>query len=84
MTKIIEAAAEHKAGGRFQRDVEAVHRLGARVNFELLIEVGKRTGRPDLVASVVREFAAIEPDHLAALGGYLFPAGPMRVIGGAA
>jgi hypothetical protein len=32
----------------------------------------------------VREFATIDHDVLVALGGHRFPAGPMRVIGGAA
>ena len=65
---------------RLQRDVEAVHRLGARVTFELLVEIGKRTGGPDVVEAVVSEFAGIDHDVLVALGGHRFPAGPIRSV----
>ncbi len=71
------------AAMRLRRDAEAVYRLGARPLHEMLIEIGTRTGMPEVVETVVSEFAGINPEILVALGGHRFPEGPIRIIGGA-
>src|SRR5689334_1173177 len=65
---------------RVRRNAEAIHRLGARSLYELLLELGKRTGQERVIEEVVADFATIDPDLLGALGGDCFPSGPVRRI----
>src|SRR4051794_1159809 len=69
---------------RRKRLAAAVHRLAARVVFELLDEPARHY--PEIASDVDRRLALyaerLNPGLLRAAGGDRFPAGPMRVIGG--
>jgi hypothetical protein len=69
---------------RWQRYLEAIHPLGARVEFEIWDEVARH--HPELVDFLdarLGRFAALDPEVLRAVGGDAFPASPMRLVGGA-
>jgi len=66
-----------------QRHVEQVHRLGARVIFELLNELDRVHGLGDDLDRRLERYARLDPDLLAALGADRFPAAPLRIVGGA-
>jgi hypothetical protein len=68
------------ARARLARSAEAVHRLGARPVFELLDEIGKRTGYWQLIAAIADDFAAIDLAALRALGGDRFAPPPIREV----
>ena len=68
---------------RRQRHVEQVHRLGARVIFELLNELDRVHGLGDDLDRWLERYARLDPDLLAALGADRFPAAPLRIVGGA-
>ena len=68
---------------RRQRHVEQVHRLGARVIFELLNELDRHHGLGDDLDRRLEAFAGLDPDLLAALGADRFPAAPLRLVGSA-
>ena len=68
---------------RRQRHVEQVHRLGARVIFELLNELDRVHGLGDDLDRRLERYARLDPDLLAALGADRFPAAPLRIVGGA-
>ena len=67
---------------RRQRHVEQVHRLGARVLFELLDELGRHHGIEDDIGRRLERFASLDHDLLTALGGDRFPPAPVRLVGG--
>ena len=67
---------------RRQRHVEQVHRLGARVLFELLDELGRHHGIEDDIGRRLERFASLDHDLLTALGGDRFPPAPLRLVGG--
>ena len=66
---------------RRQRHVEQIHRLGARVIFELVDELDRHHGLGDDLDRRLERYAALDHRLLAALGGDRFPASPMRVVG---
>src|SRR5204863_9086737 len=66
---------------RRQRHVEQIHRLGARVIFELVDELDRAHGLGDDLDRRLQRYAALAPDLLAALGADRFPAAPLRVVG---
>ena len=76
---------KNQAQRRLQRQhhVEQVHRLGARVIFELLNELDRVHGLGDDLDRRLERYARLDPDLLAALGADRFPAAPLRIVGGA-
>jgi len=59
----------------FRREIEALHRLGPRVTGELIAELAHRHG-PD-VRATMGQFAALDPETLAALDALLWPPLPL-------
>ena len=69
---------------RRQRQVEQVHRLGARVLFELVDELDRHHGLGDDLDRRLERYAGLDPEVLRVLDGDRFPPSPLRVVGGAA
>ena len=69
---------------RRQRQVEQVHRLGARVLFELVDELDRHHGLADDLDRRLERYAALDPEVLRALGADRLPVSPVRIVGGAA
>jgi hypothetical protein len=67
---------------RRQRLAERVHRLGARVVFELLDEIARHHDLGDDVDDRLARFAALDPAMLRAVGGARFAPVPLRAVGG--
>ena len=65
-----------------QRHVEQVHRLGARVIFELVDELDRHHGLGDDLDRRLERYAGLDPEVLPAVGGDRFPSAPLRVVGG--
>ena len=65
----------------FQRDIERLHRLGPRPQYELLREIEQRFGCGDFIRSRVKRFAELDPGIVADLGGDVFPPSPIREVG---
>ena len=66
--------AQDVATPRGQRDAEHVHTLGPRATTEAFDEIGRRTGRPDIVREVLSEYRRLARAQVAvALGGRQFP-----------
>src|SRR5438067_12461555 len=63
---------------RRQRHVEQVHRLGARVLFELVDELDRVHGLGDDLDRRLEAYAGLDPDLLAAVGADRFPVAPLR------
>jgi len=61
---------------RFQRDVEAVHRLGPRAVAELLLELKNGADLDDRLA----RYAELDPATVRALGADRFPPHPLSVV----
>lgn len=53
---------------QLQRDVEHLHRLGARATAEAFAEVARRIGGGPAVLGVLAEFAAVKPGKVRASG----------------
>ena len=68
---------------RRQRHVEQIHRLGARVIFELVDELDRHHGLGDDLDRRLEAFAGLDPDLIAAVGADRFPVAPLRIVGGA-
>ena len=66
---------------RRQHHVEQIHRLGARVLFELVDELDRYHGLGDDLDRRLEANAALAPDLLTALGGDRFPHAPLRFVG---
>jgi hypothetical protein len=62
---------------RRQRLVERIHRLGARVVFELLDEIAAVHGIGDDLDRRLRQYSQIDPQILVVLGGDRFPRRPL-------
>ncbi len=75
-----EVAAEVVADLRFRRQVEHLHRLGARAVGELLAEVGAERGIWTVVDQKLDTYAEIEPEALDATGGDDFWQPPLREV----
>ena len=73
------ACASHAADLRLQRDVTAVHRLGARALYELLREIGAIAGTRTTIDRIVARYAGLDPELLRALGADRFPASVWEV-----
>lgn len=73
-------AVEIVANLRFQRNVERVHGLGARVTAELLAELGSERSIQNIIDEKVARYAAIDPVALAAVGGDKFGPLPLHVV----
>ena len=66
---------------RLQRGAEHLHALGPRATAELLAEVGDRIGGMPAIMGLLREYQErLSPQMLRAIGGYRFPARPLRVV----
>jgi hypothetical protein len=66
---------------RWQRYVEAIHPLGARVEFEFIDELVRH--HPEIADDLderLAQYAALNPDILVALGGDRFPATPLHAV----
>ena len=63
---------------KFRRDVERLHRLGPRVLYELLVEIGEQRLCRTFIEQCVQRYSAIDPDHLAAFDGDTFPRPPLH------
>ena len=68
---------------RRQRHVEQIHRLGARVIFELVDELDRHHGLADDLDRRLERYAALDPEVLRALGADRLPVSPVRIVGGA-
>jgi hypothetical protein len=65
---------------RFARDVEALHRLGARCLFQYLVELGQeRLLRTDLEART-RRWARLDRGMIEATCGDQFPGAPLYLV----
>jgi hypothetical protein len=58
-----------------------VHRLGPRVLFELIDEIGRHHGIGDDIDRRLAAYSSLDPALLAAVGGDRFPQGPVRLVG---
>ena len=67
---------------RRQRHVEQIHRLGARVIFELVDELDRHHGLGDDLDRRPERYAALDDRLVAAVGADRFLASPQRVVGG--
>jgi len=65
---------------RRQREIEAVHRLGARVVGELLDEIARHHGIGDDIDSRLARYANIDPRVLWVVGGDHFAALPIHLV----
>ena len=65
---------------KLRRDVECLHRLPARVTFELLREIGATRQILTLIEDRTAAFVAVDPDSLAATGGDQFPPPPIHEV----
>jgi hypothetical protein len=80
--EILKTQAQQRL--RRQHLAQQVHRLGARVLFELLAELGRHHGIEDDIGRRLERYAELDPEVLRALGGDRFPPAPLRLVGGAA
>ena len=64
---------------RRQRDFEAIHALGPRPTFELLLLLA---GDHPALDDQLRRFAGLDPETVRILGADRFPASPIRILGG--
>ncbi len=65
---------------RLARDVERILALGPRPIIELLIELGEQRLCRTYLEQRVRQYADIDPEPLAALGGDRFPRPPLYEV----
>ena len=68
---------------RRQRLTERVHRLGARVMFELVDEIARHHGLGDDLDRRLERYAGLDLAPLAELSGDRFPASLMPIVGSA-
>lgn len=79
---IPETQAFERRLRRRQHLVRQLHRLGARVVFELLDELGRHHGIDADLDRQLERYAALDPLILAGIGGDRFARLPMRIVGG--
>ena len=65
----------------FRRDIERLHRLGPRSQYELLREIERRYGCARFIRERVKRYADLDPEIVAALGRDVFPPAPIREVG---
>src|SRR3954470_4277027 len=68
---------------RRQRHVEKLHRLGARVLFELVDELDRHHGLGDDLDRRLEAYAGLDAELIAVVGADQFPPSPTLLIGGA-
>ncbi len=73
-------AAEIVADLAFQRDIERLHRLGPRPQYELLREIEQRYGCARFIRERVKAYGELDPELLQALGGDRFPEAPVHEV----
>ena len=73
-------APPHVRELKLRRDVERLHRLPARVTFELLCEIGATRQIQTHVEHCTATFANIDPAALVVTGGDRFPPPPIHEI----
>jgi hypothetical protein len=78
-TRNLPLVTENVADLRFRRDVSKLYRLGARVLFELLVELGAKHMIRTSIEEEVARFADIDTVQLRLLGGGQFPPAPLRL-----
>jgi hypothetical protein len=64
----------------FQRDIERLHRLGPRPQYELLREIEQRFGCGNFIRDRVKRFAELDPELVQAVGGDRFPEAPVHEV----
>ena len=64
----------------FQRDVERLHRLGPRPQYELLREIERRYGCARFIRDRVKAYGELDPGLVQALGGDGFPEAPVHEV----
>ena len=64
----------------FQRNVERLHRLGPRSQYELLRELEQRFGCGKFIRNRVKRYAELDPGLVQALGGDRFPEAPVHEV----
>jgi hypothetical protein len=67
---------------RRERQVEQIHRLGARAVFELLQQLDRDHGLGRQLDRQLERFAGLDAGILAAVGGDRFAPAPLHVVGG--
>ncbi len=75
-----EVAAEVVADLRFRRQVEHLHRLGARAVGELLAEVSAERGIRTVVDQKLSRYAELDPEALTVTGGGDFWPDPIHEV----
>jgi hypothetical protein len=65
---------------RLQRNAAAVHRLGPRAVYQLLLEVGASTWHRAAVDELAARYAAIDELHLYVAGGDRFAPRPLLPV----
>ena len=65
---------------RFQRDAERLHRLGPRVIYEILAEIGRARMCRTYVEDIVARYARLDLSAVHALDGDRFPAPPIHEV----
>ena len=68
---------------RRQRHVEQIHRLGARILFELVDELDRVHGLGDDLDQRLEAYAGLDAELIAVVGADQFPPSPTRLFGGA-
>ncbi len=76
----IDATVQALAEPRLERMIEHVHALGPRPLAEMLAEIARSTGQPDLVVDLVEKYARLDPEIVHALGADRFPPVPLEVV----
>ena len=64
----------------FQRDIERLHRLGPRPQYELLREIEQRFGCGNFIRDRVKRYAELDPGLVQVLGGDRFPEAPVHEV----
>jgi hypothetical protein len=65
---------------RLQRNAVAIHRLGPRAVYELLVELGAITGHRAAVDELAERYGAIDRTHLHVAGGDRFAPRPLLLV----
>lgn len=66
---------------RFNRDVQALHRLGARVLYEYLAELGRDHMIRTAIEAKLERYLQLSPAMLKLTGGDGFAPSPVRAVG---
>ncbi len=61
-------------------DIERLHRLGPRPQYELLREIERRYGFARFIRERVKAYGELDPELVQALGGARFPEAPVHEV----